>query len=124
MRKSMLRDRSNRFPGDENDRPDDWNEENDEFSDQDLDLPQTGFEAVISPFIGYEVELQGTHPILLQIVRPSTPNSARVLAGVYPDCIVVLDHEQYVVMPHAMVIASVPRAEWEANEWVDDSDET
>ena len=119
----MAGDHMDRFFGNDNDRPDEWDGEDNDFSDEDAEFPQSGLEIAISPFLGYEVELQGTFPIQLQIIRPATPNSARVLAGVYPDCIVVFDQEHYLVLPQTMVIVSVPRAEWESREPMESGDD-
>lgn len=110
----MTDDRKDPFSDADDELPDGWDDEEDMEEDEGF---IAGFDALVSQYIGYEVELKGDNPVHVRIVRPSTPTSAAILVGVYSDCLVVLDHESYTIIPQALLVVSVPRAEWESNEW-------
>ena len=76
-----------------------------------------GYEELISRYLGYEIELSGSLPMRLRIVQPSTPQSSTVLVGVYGDCLVVQERDDYLLLPHAQVIVAIPKDEWESGEW-------
>ncbi len=86
---------------------DDWGKK---WDDEELDEAfSTGSDGLVAAYVGYEVELQGTNPVHLRVVRPGTAESSRILVGAYPDCVVVLDDENYTIIPQSLVVVSVPR---------------
>ncbi len=76
-----------------------------------------GFEALLTPFLGYEVSVSGDGPFRVRILAPSTPESTSVLVGVHSDCMVVQDLERYTIYPQASCIAEIPASEWEQDEF-------
>jgi len=91
---------------------DDW--EGDETGEGDM---LVGLDTLLAQYVGYEVHLKGSNPVQMRIVRPSTPASSAVLVGSYSDCLVVREDASYTIIPYPLVIVSVPRDEWDSQEW-------
>jgi len=82
----------------------------DTWDDEDM-APLEGFEAILTPFLGYEVRLETGR---LTIIQPSTPKSDAILVAVYNDCLVIEGKDEYLVVPREGLITSIPREEWES----------